>query len=144
MLVDRKNTLNTIHDVNQVIERLQLQSSIAVFPEATTSNGPMKTFKSALFEAPLICSTPVLPVTLEYTKVNGKPLDDITRELVCYYVPGTSLVGHIKSLALNSRSVEAKLTFHEPIEIYDSRKSVCQLSEKTIRSAYAKEIEEVT
>jgi len=93
----------------------------------------MKPFKSTLFEAALLSSTNVLPVTIEYTMVNDEPLDDRSREWVCCYIPGTNIVKHVCNIAINTRKIEIKLTFHDPIINYESRKQVSIKSEEIIK-----------
>lgn len=133
--VDRKQQLNCARDILKVTAALRRETSVVVFPEATSTNGFMVPFKSTLFEAAMNCSTPVLPVSISYLSVNGKPMDEYSKELMCYYIPNTNLIKHLRRMAMETDEVVIELMFHDPIDIYHSRKGVCRKSENLIKSA---------
>ncbi len=114
---------------------------ICVFPEATTNDGrAMLPFKSSLFSIaeqwtgghPL----PVQPITVNYLRVNGQPMNAQNWPKVAWYGE-IDILRHLLGL-FSLRSVEAELTIHPPIQLQEgeTRKALCQRAQAAVLSAY--------
>ncbi|MFT4044512.1 MAG: lysophospholipid acyltransferase family protein [Gordonia sp. (in: high G+C Gram-positive bacteria)] len=71
--VDRASLMRLPDTIDQVVQRLEADSAVAVFPEGTTWCGRARGgFRPAFFQAAIDAGVPVIPMQVEFT-VNGKP-----------------------------------------------------------------------
>jgi 1-acyl-sn-glycerol-3-phosphate acyltransferase len=98
LFADRKNRLSIGRFVQKVRGRLRSGTSVAFFPEGTSSDGRgILPFKSPIFAA---CSgegadaIPVRPFVLRYRTLNGSPIDDSNRGRIFWY-GDMGLVPHV-------------------------------------------------
>ncbi len=115
---------------NQLRERLAQGDSLILFPEGTSNDGNgVLQFKSALFsiaetlgagDEPLM----VQPVSLAYTRLDGRPLGRAFRPFYAWYGDMT-LGGHLfAALGLGTATVE--VLFHPPVSLrtFNNRKDL--------------------
>lgn len=98
LFVDRVNRLSIGRMVAKVRKELSAGTSIAFFPEATSSDGTgLLPFKASLFAAAAGEdgeTFPVRPFVLSYRSIGGEPIDDSNRERVFWY-GDEALVPHV-------------------------------------------------
>jgi 1-acyl-sn-glycerol-3-phosphate acyltransferase len=115
VFVDRERKLKSVDSVKEIAGLLQNNINILIFPEGTSTNGSqILPFQSIFFQAPLSCSAGILPVTIQYTKIESADLNSSNRDRVFWY----GQVNFIKHLleVLKLKSIEAKVIIHPQIE----------------------------
>lgn len=123
----------------ELLTQLSGGGRMCVFPESTTNDGrTLKPFKSTLFsvaeiwrgETPL----PVQPVTIQYSKLDGKPIEGGMWEDIAYY--GDDMMGEHMLRFFRHRSLEVKVICHPPIYLQpgESRKELAKKAERMISS----------
>jgi lyso-ornithine lipid O-acyltransferase len=101
--------------VEEIVERLNQKANILIFPEGTSTAGDrLLPFQSAPFAAPLRAHAPVLPLTITYRRINGRPVSEANRDEI-YWYGDMDFMHHFWHL-LTLRSVEVAVRFHAPIE----------------------------
>ena len=86
LFVERRNKSKIKNEIKDIEDALLSGLNVVVFPEATSTNGEgVIKFKRSLFQASTNTGVDVTPVTINYTHINGKPVDTSTRDLVCWY-----------------------------------------------------------
>ncbi|MDD4939171.1 MAG: lysophospholipid acyltransferase family protein [Candidatus Omnitrophica bacterium] len=140
--IDRKKKLGAKETVARISEALNEGLNVIFFPEGTSTDGSrILPFQQGYFQAPINSGTPVIPVTIQYTKINSENLNLKNRDKVCWYGQA-GLMEHISGV-LKQRSVEATITVHPKIEMraYDPglariRSQISDDSLKAILRAY--------
>ena len=130
VFVDRR-VVSARSQRDAMTERLAAGDALILFPEGTSGDGNrVLPFKSALFSAAEkmqeIVPTPVQPVSIAYTRLDGIPLGRVLRPFFAWY--GTAeLAPHLWSMIGLGR-VEVVVEFHPPVSIADcgSRKSLAR------------------
>lgn len=86
LFVERRSRSNIKNEISEISEALKNGINVTVFPEATSTNGEqVLPFKRSLFQAAIEAKKEVLPVTINYTAVNGERLSRANRDFVCWY-----------------------------------------------------------
>lgn len=86
VFVERRNKKNIQNEIREIKEALAHGLNVVVFPEATSTNGEMVIpFKRSMFEATIEGKSKILPLTLEYQKINGKIVDLSNRDSLFWY-----------------------------------------------------------
>ncbi|MBP6116004.1 MAG: 1-acylglycerol-3-phosphate O-acyltransferase [Neisseriaceae bacterium] len=123
---ERKDTAK----INQHIEKaLQENRTIAVFPEARTSNGlSMRLFKSSLFQSALNVSAPVQPIAIKFYDELGQ------RTTRPAYIDGISLLQSVwQVLGMRKGSIELTLLPTVNMNIPDlSRHEISKMAHQEI------------
>ena len=137
IFIDRKEKNQIISYVNQMAERLKNNINIFNFPEGHATDGTkILSFFPAFFDAPLRTKSPIVPVTINYEKIDGKPIQNYD-DVYCY--EGCTIVKHLWNL-MKFKRVDIFVTIHEKIEtnghVSDSkgRKSVSEICIKRLSS----------
>jgi 1-acyl-sn-glycerol-3-phosphate acyltransferase len=134
IFVERESTLSSVQCVYRVSRALRAGLSVLAFPEGTTSDGTrVLPFKPLLLAAAVRTQTPVLPLTINFTSVNGAPLDDDTRDLLCWHGE-MGFAQHFWRL-LACRATTARLTVHTPLIV--SRKDLAHTLTPIVHSLIA-------
>jgi len=114
LFVDRKNKANLLGEIAQITEGLQEGLSVAIFPEATSTNGEqILRFRRPLFMAAIAAGKPVLPLCLNYRVVGTTPIHRGTRDQVFWY-GDMNFVTHLWALT-GSGGVEVDLHRLAPV-----------------------------
>jgi 1-acyl-sn-glycerol-3-phosphate acyltransferase len=109
---------------------------ISLFPEGTTNEGTaLLPFKSSLFSIALERGMAVQPVSVAYTRLNGKPIDAATRPVVGWY--GDALFFPHVITFLKQKHVDAEIVYHPPVRANDfaSRKELALYCHDVIEKA---------
>lgn len=101
--------------VGEMAEKLNQGANVLSFPEGTSTNGDrLLPFQSAPFAAPLRARAPIVPVTLTYRRIDGRPLTSDNRDRV-YWYGDMEFLGHFWEL-LAVRRIEVTVRIHAAIE----------------------------
>src|SRR5215472_9798801 len=101
--------------VNEMSRKLKQGANILLFPEGAATNGDrMLPFQTAPLAAPLRSRAIIVPITLAYQSVEGKPVSAANRDLIYCYDDMPDAPHFWKLLAL--RRIEARVTIRPKID----------------------------
>lgn len=113
IFIDRKKKSDIIHYVNIMAERLKNGINIFNFPEGHATNGTeILSFFPSFFNAPLKTKSAIVPITIDYKKVNGSSSFD--KDQIFWYDGKISLIKHLWRM-LRIRRIDVSVTIHEKI-----------------------------
>lgn len=137
IFIDRKRKLKSVSSIEEIAGMLKKGVNVLLFPEGTSTDGTrLLPFQSVFFQAPINSGSAIIPITIQYTKINSCNVSLLNRDKVCWY----GQVKFFKHLldVLRLRDIEAKVTIHPKIETGsglnppDSRKHLSQISREAI------------
>lgn len=100
--------------IGQIAKYLKQGLTILVFPEGTSTNGEgVLPFKKTIFSSPILAETPILPISIRYTSVNGEPFGPKNRDLVTWHSDMT-FIDHFWGV-LNLKGFEVAVVINRPI-----------------------------
>jgi 1-acyl-sn-glycerol-3-phosphate acyltransferase len=115
MFVDREDARSGVSCAYRVSRALRDGVNVQVFPEATTGDGStVLPFNGLFFASAIRSRASVLPLTIEFVSVNGKPMDREAFDTVCWYGE-MDFTRHFWNL-LNIESAEVALIINDPIK----------------------------
>ena len=110
LFVERRNKSNIRNEVSEIADGLREGLNVAIFPEATSTNGEqILRFRRPLYVSAIDSSRPVVPFCLNYLRVGGAPIDLSTRDKVFWY-GDMDFASHLWDLA-GSGGVQVDLIF---------------------------------
>ena len=110
LFVERRNKLNIHNEISEIREGLQIGLNVAIFPEATSTNGEqILRFRRPLYLAAIDAGCPVLPFCLNYVRVGGQPINAVTRDKIMWY-GDMAFLPHLWALS-GSGGIELDLHF---------------------------------
>lgn len=116
LFVDRKNRRNLAGEVGELQQGLEHGLKVAIFPEATSTNGEqILRFKKPLYYSATRSSAPVVPFVLNYRLVGGKPIDKSTRDSVFWY-GDMDFIPHLLRL-VRTGGVTVDIEFLPPVSV---------------------------
>lgn len=109
LFVERRDRSNIGQEVLELSNGLKNGLNVVVFPEATSTNGEsVLPFKRTLFKAALSTKTKILPLVLNYTKVNDEEVNTFNKDKIFWY-SDMKFFPHLIEL-FNLKSIEVKLS----------------------------------
>ena len=137
LYVERRTPSGLKQEIAAIAQALGEGTTVALFPEGTTSNGDhVHPFKNSLFDAAIESRADILPVCFRYSTVNGNTIDTHNRDQVYYYGGANFLTHFGKLLALASVDVEVIPLKIIPIHASDTRKDLAARAHEEISAAY--------
>jgi len=138
LFTDRKKFVSLPKEIDKFAQTINQGFKVMLFPEGTSTNGEtVKEFRKSLFQVALSAKCPVLPICVHYRKIDGKPIDENTRDLVCWY-GDMEFAPHFMKLI--GHSIEAEIEILDPI--YDveekTRQTLSNEAYEQIHSCYHK------
>jgi lyso-ornithine lipid O-acyltransferase len=137
LFVERRNKQNILNEISEIREGLQVGLHVAIFPEATSTNGEkILRFRRPLFKAAIDSGRPVIPFCINYRKVGGEPISLKNRDKVFWY-GDMDFAPHLWALG-GSGGVQVDLHFMKPI-LPDLKMDVTVLTEdaqKAVESVF--------
>ncbi len=86
IFVERRNKQNILSEKEGVAKTLAQIGSVTLFPEATSTNGEkILNFKRPFFKSAIDAKVAVLPMTLNYSSIDGGPVHKGNRDMVFWY-----------------------------------------------------------
>jgi 1-acyl-sn-glycerol-3-phosphate acyltransferase len=118
LYVNRKSRNNITRELEDIINALKNGLSVTVFPEATSTNGErVIRFKRSLYEAALESKTEVLPVCINYLRINDQNISKDNRDSLCWYGE-MDFLSHLWKLC-RQRKVEVELKVLDEIQDFN-------------------------
>ena len=137
IFIDRSKKLKSRNFIEEICKVLKLKINILFFPECTSTDGTrILNFNPAYFQAPLNAGASILPITIQYTKVNSENVSLVNRDGVFWYGQ-VNFFQHLSEV-LKQKNIEAKLLIHPKIEIgpylgkEEGRKELSEFSRRVI------------
>lgn len=113
IFIDREKKSNIIHYVNIMAERLKNNINVFNFPEGHATDGTeILSFFPSFFNAPLKTKSAIVPITIDYKKVNGS--SDFNKDDIYWYDGKISLIGHLWNM-FKLKRIDVTVTIHEKI-----------------------------
>lgn len=113
IFIDRREKSKIICYVQEIAQRLNHKINMFNFPEGHASDGSkILSFFPSFFDAPLKTKAPIVPVTINYEKLNGQPIEN-KDDVYCYN--GGTILNHLWKL-LRFRSIEVSVNIYDKIE----------------------------
>ncbi len=137
LFVERRSPAGLKREIEEIAKVLAQGTSVALFPEGTTSNGDtVRPFKNSLITAAITAGASLLPVCIRYRAANGRPVDPTNRDSL-YYYGGTTFFRHLSRL-LALRSIDVECVILRPIATHQhqSRKDLAARAHQMISSVY--------
>jgi 1-acyl-sn-glycerol-3-phosphate acyltransferase len=137
IFVERRSTAGLKREIKEIEHVLYEGTSVALFPEGTTSNGEtVRPFKNSLLTAAITTGASLLPVCIRYRAVNGQMINEENRDSV-YYYGGTTFFEHLpRLLALKAVQVECVVLAPIATHQHHSRKDLAARAHTAISAAY--------
>lgn len=139
LFIDRKKSAAGNH-LQQIEEALfEHKKNLIIFPEGTTGDGRgVLPFKSSLFKIaenlPEHEKLTIQPVTIEYTHINGLPVQANERKKIAW-VGDASFGPHFKQF-VNLGMIRVSVTIHPPLPNLKDRKLLAAEAQKVVSSVY--------
>ena len=139
LFVDRKNRNNLTAEVEELTNALSNGLNVAIFPEATSTNGSsVIRFRRPLFQAAINSHSKVLPVCLNYRSVDDEVFTLKNRDLVFWYDDMT-FAGHaIKLFACRRVVVELTVLPSFPAKDFPDKSDLAEKCHQLISDQYTK------
>lgn len=107
ILVERRNRKNILNEVGDISTTLDEGVTVALFPEATSTNGDkVLPFKRTLFHSAIKSDVKILPICLNYKKINNHKINIYNRDRVFWYGEMTFFDHFLKLLKLKNIVIE--------------------------------------
>lgn len=113
--VERRNLKNIRKELRETAEILKKGLHLVFFPEGTSTDGSrILDFHPPFFVSAINAKKSILPVCINYKKINNKLVTSENRDFVCWYNQKTSFTAHLLRF-LQLKSIEVKIKFLSPI-----------------------------
>lgn len=134
LYTDRKQPVGLKKEIQNFSDAIGQGFKVVLFPEGTSTDGStVREFKRSLFQIALNVNCPILPVCIKYKKIDGQKLNDISRDLICWYEDMKFVPHYLKLLG---RRIEAEITILDSIA-QPENKTRAELSEAVYRQIHA-------
>lgn len=139
LYTNRKTVVSLRGEIDKFAEAIKQGFNVLLFPEGTSTDGTdIRPFRSSLFETAIKAEADILPICINYTRIDGEPRSAANRDLVCWY--GDMTFGpHF--MRLLGHSIEAEIHILEPITCgtQQRRQDLADETYKRLREVYLKQ-----
>jgi 1-acyl-sn-glycerol-3-phosphate acyltransferase len=137
LFVDRKNRRNIHKEIRELTHALKQKLNVVVFPEATSTDGAqVYPFKTPMLMAALDSHSQILPLCLNYKKLDGEPVTLKNKKIV-FWFGDQSFADHAIHL-FAKKKVEVELAVLPVIETasFESKSDLAIQCHDLIQSHY--------
>ncbi len=114
IFVDRQNRSRICHCLRKMAGRLKDQINLLIFPEGTSTDGSkVLPFQAPFFSVPIMTRSAIVPITIEYHRLDGKTIAPENRDEICWY-NHMKFAPHLWNL-LRFRRIDVRVVVHEKI-----------------------------
>ena len=114
IFVDRQHKSEVCKCLRAITDRLKRKINVLIFPEGTSTDGTqVLPFQSPFFGVPINTQSPILPVTINYQKLDGKDITLQNRDEICWYSK-MDFAKHLWNL-MRYKRIEVAVTLHDKI-----------------------------
>jgi 1-acyl-sn-glycerol-3-phosphate acyltransferase len=120
LYVERRNRSTVSENIIEIREALKQKFSVVIYPEGTSTNGErVLPFKKSLLVAAAGTGVPILPVIVNYRKVNGEPMSHKWRDHIFWYGDHGFFPHVIRLFGL--RSIDVDLEFEKEMMVHSEQ-----------------------
>ncbi len=131
LFVERRSKKGLSNEVKNLTKALDQNMNVVIFPEATSTNGEqLLKFRRPLFQAAVDAGKPILPLCLNYKRIDQNALNLENRDLVFWYGDQT-FFPHFLNL-LNVNQIEVEMSILDPF-FAEAEMSKTELAEKSFQ-----------
>ncbi len=137
LFVDKSTKTKLIAEMGRLANMLKEGITMTLFPEGGTGNGEaVASFHSAFIEAAMLAGVPVLPICLQYRRINNEP---VTKENKSFVVlDKMPFMPHIWALFRKLNTLDVTITVFDRISTRGGdRKEVSDMARSKIAREYA-------
>jgi lyso-ornithine lipid O-acyltransferase len=137
LYVERRSRSNIQNEVRWIRQALHEGNNIVLFPEAAAKPGDkVYPFKRTLLSAAAGTSAPIMPVVLNYRKVNGEPMSHHWRDHLFWY--GDQTFYSVLWKTVHLRSFEVDIEFLQPVVCHneEQRHEISEKLHALVQSRY--------
>ena len=114
--VERRNFNRLRSELRETSAILKQGLNLIFFPEGTSTDGlKIAPFHSVFFSTAIQAQKPILPVCINYKKIEELTWSTKNKDLICWYGDNVSFTQHLFRL-LRLKSIEVELVFLSPID----------------------------
>ena len=137
LFVERRNRSNIYQEVANIQQTLKEDIPVVIFPEAKSTNGDyVLPFKKSLFTSAVDTNAQILPITINYHRIDNQPVTKHNRDYLCWYGDQNFLTAlwHL----FQNFSSQIELIIHEPLTIHsaDDRTRIAELAHQMISKSF--------
>lgn len=139
LFVERRRRSGINNEINELARALTKGLNVAIFPEATSTNGEaVLKFRRPLFQSAIVSKVNVLPICINYRTLDGEKLSLKNRDKVFWYGDKT-FVSHVLELFAH-KSVVAELSVLPIIEssAFEDKNSLADATYTVVEREYEK------
>lgn len=135
VFVERRNRENLSNEIIEVTHSLRHGINVTIFPEATSTNGEnVLRFKRPLFQAAIDANVPIIPMTINYKRIDGEKTTLDNRDIVCWY-GDMEFFPHLWKV-LQHKSFDITVEYHQAIAPEGDTSMLAQTSHDLVSSSY--------
>lgn len=137
IFVERRNRSRLTADMDNISSVLNMGLNIVLFPEGTTSDGSrVYPFKAPFMRSAIHTGTTVLPLCINYKKINGAGIDKNNRDYIFYYGDITFFEHFFRLFRFRSIEVDLEALGEIEVDSTMTRKELSQRVYDEISVAY--------
>ncbi|MGE3262381.1 MAG: lysophospholipid acyltransferase family protein [Bacteriovoracia bacterium] len=135
--VERRSRSNIRGEVGEVENALKQGFPVGVFPEATSTDGSkILPFKRPLFAAAILGGKPVLPIVIQYEKIDGRKVTRASHQILCWYGDMPFFSHSLRLLSYNRIRIRLSVLPEIPVAADSDRDTIAQTAYQAIQSHY--------
>lgn len=137
IFIERKNKKKVVRDLQKISDMLKTGFNVVLFPEGTTSDGTtVLPFKTPFFYSVTNKDAKILPVCINYRKINNSNITKKNKHLVFFYEKISFIQHFMRVLKLKKINVDIKFGEIISADNYFSRKDIANYVYEKIFSVY--------
>lgn len=135
VFVERRSRENLSKEIAEVSESLRFGTNVTIFPEATSTNGDrVIRFKRPLFQAAIDAHVPIIPMTINYERIDGERVSLDNRDDVCWY-GDMDFLPHLWRVLIHKR-IDITVKYHPEVKATGSTTELAEISHQKVSSSY--------
>lgn len=139
LYVERRNRSNIQNELVEIREALRQGFRVVLYPEGTSTNGErVLPFKKTLMTAAAGTGIPIIPMVINYRRVNGEPVSHKWRDYVCWYGDQTFMEAFFRVISIKSIEVDIEFLPEMIVHTEEHRREVAAEIQNKIVSKYVK------
>lgn len=137
LYVERRSRENILKEIKEIENVLAQGFNVVIYPEGTSTNGEkILPFKKSLLTACTSVEANILPVVMNYKKINGEPMSKKYTDWVCWYGDMTFIESIWKATQMESCEVEIEFLEEVHVSVDSDRRKIAALAQSQIEQKY--------
>lgn len=117
LFVERRSRSRIVGEMGEIREALQQGFDVVLYPEGTSGDGAkLLPFKKSLLTSAAGTGIPIKVMVINYRRINGEPMSDKWRDVVCWYGDMSFLPAIWRLFCV--KSIDVEISFHEEIHVH--------------------------